>query len=377
MVDVLDREALSDLIGLIYDCTVDASRWSATLSALSQALNFQNAGLSWVDFVAAHTLLDVSVGIDDPWRRTQHDYDAEALALWGSFEALQRYPLGEPQVMSSIAGRLAIEQSAYYREWGRPQGLIDLVALPLVRTPSTIGNIAMGRGQAAGPVGRRELDALRLLSPHFQRALTIGKLFDLKALELHALGETLDALATPVVLVDPDLVVLSANRAAEALLAAPDGVRLLDGALTSGNGLTDSALLAAVQAGDAARPSRHGLGIPVRSKGPAALIHVLPLARGGLRDGLSPRAAAAVFVARMSDGQLPAAEALAALFELTATEARVFALLAAGRTQKQISADLGIGPGTVKTHLLRVFAKTGTNRQVDLVRLANSLAMPL
>jgi DNA-binding CsgD family transcriptional regulator/PAS domain-containing protein len=377
MVDVLDREALSDLIGLIYDCSVDASRWSVTLSALSRALDFQNAGLSWVDFVAAHTLLDVSVGIEDSWRRTQHDYDAEALALWGSFEALQRYPLGEPQVMSSVAGRPAIERSAYYREWGRPQGLIDLVALPLVRTPSTIGNIAMGRGQAAGPVGGRELDALRLLSPHFQRALAIGKLFDLKALEIHAFGETLNGLATPVVLVDPDLVVLSANRAAETLLAASQGIRLVEGMLTSGTEATDSALRAAVRPGDAAKPSRHGLGIPVRNGAPAALIHVLPLTRGGLRDGLSPRATAAVFVARMSDGQLPAAEALAALFELTAAEARVFALLAAGRTQQQISAALGIAPGTVKTHLLRVFAKTGTNRQADLVRLANTLAMPL
>jgi DNA-binding CsgD family transcriptional regulator len=30
----------------------------------------------------------------------------------------------------------------------------------------------------------------------------------------------------------------------------------------------------------------------------------------------------------------------------------------------------------VKTHLLRVFQKTGCNRQADLVKLAGTLAMP-
>jgi DNA-binding CsgD family transcriptional regulator len=35
---------------------------------------------------------------------------------------------------------------------------------------------------------------------------------------------------------------------------------------------------------------------------------------------------------------------------------------------------LGIGRGTVKTHLLRIFAKTGTRRQAELVKLAASLA---
>jgi DNA-binding CsgD family transcriptional regulator len=35
---------------------------------------------------------------------------------------------------------------------------------------------------------------------------------------------------------------------------------------------------------------------------------------------------------------------------------------------------LGIGRGTVKTHLLRVFAKTGSGRQAELVKLAAALA---
>lgn len=380
MVDVLDSTTLSKLIGLIYDSAVDASRWSEALSALREALNFANAGLNWIDFVSARTLLDVSVGIEERWRNVQHDYDAEALALWGDFEALQSYPLGEPLLMSTVASRAAIESSAYFREWGKPQGLVDLMALPLVRTRSTVGNIAMGRGQASGPVASFELEALRLLSPHLQRALAIGKLFDLKALEIHALGETLNALRTPVLLVDHELMVLSTNPAAEEVLKVADGIQLVDGVLSAGSEVANSALRIAVQtavAGDLKLGSR-GLGVPVRhADGRATLLHVLPLTRGSLREDLAPRASAAVFVAQVSGSHVPSGEALAALFDLTSTESRVFVLLANGRTQRQIASDLGIGLGTVKTHLLRVFDKTGTKRQVELVRLANALAVPL
>jgi len=38
---------------------------------------------------------------------------------------------------------------------------------------------------------------------------------------------------------------------------------------------------------------------------------------------------------------------------------------------------LGIAETTTKTHLHRVFAKTGTSRQADLVHLAAGFASPL
>ena len=39
--------------------------------------------------------------------------------------------------------------------------------------------------------------------------------------------------------------------------------------------------------------------------------------------------------------------------------------------------ELGVAETTVKTHLHRVFAKTGTSRQADLVRLVAGYASPL
>lgn len=66
-------------------------------------------------------------------------------------------------------------------------------------------------------------------------------------------------------------------------------------------------------------------------------------------------------------------ELLGALFELTPAEARVTAMLAEGHAPKDIASLSGVALGTVRTQLKSVFAKTGTCRQADLVRLVAAL----
>ena len=42
-----------------------------------------------------------------------------------------------------------------------------------------------------------------------------------------------------------------------------------------------------------------------------------------------------------------------------------------------VANSLGIGEGTVKTHLRHIFAKTGTTRQADLVKLVAVHTSPI
>ena len=65
------------------------------------------------------------------------------------------------------------------------------------------------------------------------------------------------------------------------------------------------------------------------------------------------------------------------LWGLTAAEARVASLLAGGRSLHEISDLLEIGINTVRTHLQRIFMKTDTSRQGDLVRLLNRLCLTI
>ena len=52
---------------------------------------------------------------------------------------------------------------------------------------------------------------------------------------------------------------------------------------------------------------------------------------------------------------------------LSPQQARVVALILAGKQDKQIARDMGVGVPTVRTYLTRIFQRTGTSDRVELV----------
>jgi DNA-binding CsgD family transcriptional regulator len=61
------------------------------------------------------------------------------------------------------------------------------------------------------------------------------------------------------------------------------------------------------------------------------------------------------------------------LFGLSAAEARVLPLLLRGASPAQMAGALGVKVSTVRSQLSAIFAKTGTVRQQDLIRLLGSV----
>lgn len=103
----------------------------------------------------------------------------------------------------------------------------------------------------------------------------------------------------------------------------------------------------------------------------------MPLRRGHLRAGLQPRATAALFIAPTRSPPQTPVERFGILVGLTPAETRVFELVAHGETIAEIADKLSVAVSTVRTHLQRVFEKTGTDRQATLVQLAASLSVPV
>lgn len=75
------------------------------------------------------------------------------------------------------------------------------------------------------------------------------------------------------------------------------------------------------------------------------------------------------FRAGMPPSRSAHVRSLEELYGLTHAEARVASRVGRGLAVKEIAADLHISVETVRTHLKRIYAKTGTRRQAELVRL--------
>ncbi len=70
-------------------------------------------------------------------------------------------------------------------------------------------------------------------------------------------------------------------------------------------------------------------------------------------------------------------EIIASTYRLTPTELRVLLAIVEIGGVPEVAEALGIGETTVKTHLGRVYGKTGAGRQADLVKLVAGYSSPL
>jgi DNA-binding CsgD family transcriptional regulator len=105
---------------------------------------------------------------------------------------------------------------------------------------------------------------------------------------------------------------------------------------------------------------------------------VLPLTSGvRRRAGTGYAAAAAVFVQKASLDMSSPQDAIAKLYKLTPMELRVlFAIVQVGGVP-EVAAMMGSSSSTIRTHLRRLFSKTGTDRQANLVKLVAGYTNPL
>jgi len=124
---------------------------------------------------------------------------------------------------------------------------------------------------------------------------------------------------------------------------------------------------------------REGVVVPLRTcDGERYIARAMPLANGAPRGtGEGAEATTAVFVRRATMDNPTPPDIIAESYKLTPTEVRVlFALVEVGGVP-EVAAALGIAETTVKTHLARLFAKTGARRQAELVKVVASFSMPV
>jgi DNA-binding CsgD family transcriptional regulator len=165
------------------------------------------------------------------------------------------------------------------------------------------------------------------------------------------------------------------------MLADGSVLRMQGGKLAANDADAENALhsvFAVASSGDAA-VGVMGVAVPLTARdGERYVAHVLPLTSGARRQaGITYAATAAVFVNKAALDLPSPMETVAKLYKLTPSELRVLLAVVEIGGLPAVADVLGISTETVKTHLQHVYAKTGTNRQADLVKLIAGYANPL
>ncbi len=210
MAEALPGKTLSKLIGSIYDCALDASRWEQTLADIRDALSCQVAQLALVDLRQNRYLISRTVGMEPCWLEQQANHVPEINA--GLTEAFASgLSLDEPHVISRHIPRGYRETSPYYQDCLKPQGLVDIMTYFLMQTPARFAGFGVARHERHGVISEREIELGGLLLPHLRRAITISDVLDVRTIEHARMAETLGALRCAVMLTDARGAILYAN----------------------------------------------------------------------------------------------------------------------------------------------------------------------
>jgi DNA-binding CsgD family transcriptional regulator len=234
--------------------------------------------------------------------------------------------------------------------------------------------VLLSKGMADNDVRRR----VAMIVPHAQRALTINRTIDLKQSEATTFAAALDGISAGLFFLGPGCKIAHANLAAQAMLSDCDFLRPVEGQLVARNLHTNRALHA-IFAPDGDIAAAHCMTLTFTAEdGTCYVGHLLPLTSALRREtGKSSKATGVLFVRKRELNYKSGSEFIARTYDLTPAELRVLLSIVEVGGVPEVALALGIAETTVKTHLHRVFSKTGASRQADLAKLAAEFASPL
>ena len=191
---------------------------------------------------------------------------------------------------------------------------------------------------------------------------------------VYSLVHVLDKLNIAVILTDIDARVLFMNRGAKDIVKFKTGLFVFHRALRAGTEsetgkLRELIRRAALNAEDPIGQSRY-LGMAVGEgevAGPQSIV-IVGLGSNGFDE--RPREGHAVlFIALRGRSQRIPCDILREIFGLTPSEATLASHLIDGSGLGPAAKKSSIGTNTARTHLKKIFAKTQTGRQAELVRV--------
>jgi DNA-binding CsgD family transcriptional regulator len=374
--DGVSAQAFSDTIGAIYDCALDPQQWPDTCRKIADLCESTAGG------ICVHDM-----------RHVQNDqlfvfgYLPEFLERLG--QHYSQSPMALADIVANVGDVSALSMERSHLTEGRfasdvlkPFGLQDIIWFPALRTGGRMASLHASRGESVPHYQQREISLFKLLSPHVCRALAISDALDIRAVRSEVLERTLDGLIAGVFLTTSDGRVVYMNAAAERQIRTGNSIRIVNSQITPSDPVARATLSKAIET--AARDDidkdtgNHSVAIPDVDGSPGYIATLLPVERGQRRAIMAPFAASvAVFTKDSVQAPLMPGEAFARLYKLTGAELRVLLALAQGLGALEAADMLGISEATVRSHLQRIFAKTDTPRQADLLRLLHNSTPPI
>ncbi|MBF0415375.1 MAG: hypothetical protein HQL79_06365 [Magnetococcales bacterium] len=372
-----NQQSISEMVGDIYQSVFDLTQLSKVLERIKQELHcnsfllrMQNTGDHSVNF-------NLSSGYDAQWNRAYQKYFHRVDPYP---EALKKLPVGMRGADFLLTN--AFLKSEYYNDFLKPQKKYHCIGGHILRNSSNFILLGFQRHRDEQAFQEDDLFLLQRVEPHLKRVLLLNQQHS-ELLSLQRIEEqVLNAINHGVIVFGEKLQVLYMNKAANDMAKGDFGLKISPFGPTTAypdetqrlNAMLRQGLQLATGRGDL--PQNTMQISPVREGLQPLNAVVLPLSPENRKIGLLQSTPKVILMLSTPNRPSPSAaknHLLKDLFGLTTAEAHLARELASGRNLGEIADHKGISRHTVRSQLKTVFAKTGTNRQSELVRLVMTL----
>ena len=359
-----------DLIEHIYDASLSPEAWPALLTSLCETIGGSSAWLSRLD-VRTGNGAGIIAGIDPemPELYRQHYGAVNPIA---KVENARGFMDAWRPIILTDEDRIPkdeLEKSEFYADFLTPQDIHSTLMIRLGAQNFTTTVVNIHRSRRQGRFGQSAMDKSRLLHRHLIRAFRITESMS-KADGLSAdLASNLDLFLDAMFVLDGVGRLRHANTSARRMLTGLHPFRVTSGSLRAARGDDDKTLQALIGAAGSHTLRRGGsMGMTSKTGGERLMVTVAPIQPerfSVFHDGPSILVCVGATAARAATPEV----VLSAKLNLSAAEVRVGVTLLEGMTPAEAAQALGLSIHTVRAHLARMFAKTDTRRQAELVSL--------
>jgi len=354
-------ETAQDVIGRIYDAAAEPALWNEVVTRLVRKTGARSGIFYDHNNQTKQSRILGGEGFDPYYLQRYEEYYG-ALDPWHKSGLV--WPVGSVQQTPSLLSDQELRRTEFYQDHLRPQKVFYAMGGPVERNDRHMAVFGIQGSYENGSFSAEAQAFVTALAPHFRRAYRMQETLGAIRREGMELEAVLHLLPQPVLVVDRDARLVFANAAGAQLLRDRNVLKLVSGHLLPVH-RDDAAAFASALSPLPLAETRASLVLRQTGAARPVVLRVMPLRRGN-RAEWSGRIALLAEVPPPVHGL----DRLAAAFRLSPAEARLWAALARGRRLIDIADEVGVSVHTARVQLRSLFAKTGTHRQADLLRLA-------
>jgi DNA-binding CsgD family transcriptional regulator/PAS domain-containing protein len=366
------------LLPALYDAAGNDALWRPALEAAADALGAMDLHYFAFDKRAGGLRFYETAGRLP--RASSMRYFAEWAPMDVQAHAIHRAGVGRTIASQHLFDEAFIRHDPFLNEFLIPLGVRWGVGAKVLETAETLVILGLHRGEGDEAFTAEELARVEAFVAAMAGPATLHASFRTVRASLEASRSMVDTFATGLIVTDDSGRILFANAAAEALLSQGDGLTSRQGRVVARDPAAQSALAAGI-AGAVTLAARlpgtdtGGLLLPRRAGRDPLRIGIWPLPPDSAAGPAAQDPRVLLTVTDPSDGVKPDIAAFAAMFRLTPAEADVAERLAEGMALSDMAEQRGVLMSTLRSQLAAVFAKTGTQRQAELVRLLSQVSL--